>query len=233
MADRNVGRVLQAIDEEDLWDTTLVAYGSDHGGSMGAHHNSGMGSMYEDSIRVPLVVAGPGIDSGGSESTPVSLLDLYQTFCEALEMPAPAHMRGVSLLEVLQGGSEAVLPEYVLSEFHGPGLPASAFALRVGSYKYVECVGERPMLFDLEQDPLEMRDLALEPESAEDLTRLRRMLYQICCPEAVDRQAKADQKALRVKLTKSGRILDELWKRGYERNHDRMIPRAEFVEKGT
>lgn len=229
MADRNVGRVLKAIDTENLWDSTLVAYASDHGGSMGAHRNSGMGSMYEDSIRVPMIVAGPGIESGGSEPAPVSHLDLFQTFSEALELPSPTHMRGTSLLGSLRGEPGAALPEFAISEFHGPGLPGSAFALRSGSDKYVACVGERPMLFDLAEDPLEMQDLAERPDASQKLARLRRMLYQVCCPEAIDQRAKADQQALRQELAKSGRLVEELWKRGYERNPERMIPRPEFV----
>ena len=211
MADRNVGRVLQAIDIEGLWDTTMVAYASDHGGSMGAHHNSGMGSMYEDSIRVPMIVAGPGITSGEVESTPVSHFDLFQTFSEALKLSAPTHMRGVSLLKSLRGDDSAVLPDFALSEFHGPGLPGSAFALHSGSHKYVECVGERPMLFDLAQDPLEMQDLAENPGAAQKLAQLRQMLYQVCCPEAIDRRAKADKQALRARLAKSGRLVEEMW----------------------
>ena len=229
MADRNVGHVLRAIETEGLWDTTLVAYGSDHGGSMGAHHNSGMGSMYEDSIRVPLVVAGPGIASGEVEPTPVSHFDLFQTFCEALELPPPEYKRGVSLLKFLRGEAGAGLPDFAISEFHGPGLPGSAFALRSGSYKYVACAGERPMLFDLAQDPLEMQDLALEPEASHLLARLGRMLYRVCCPEAIDQRAKADQQALRARLARSGRLVEEMWKRGYERNPEHLIPRSEFV----
>jgi choline-sulfatase len=229
MADRNVGRVLQAINTEGLWDTTLVAYASDHGGSMGAHHNSGMGSMYEDSIRVPMIVAGPGIGSGEVEPTPVSHFDLFQTFSEALALPVPTHMRGTSLLNFLRGGGRVDLPMFAISEFHGPGLPGSAFALRMGSDKYVECVGERPMLFDLATDPLEMHDLAENPEASQKLAKLRRILYQVCCPEAIDRRAKADQQALRERLADSGRLVKEMWKRGYERNPERMIPRPEFV----
>ena len=232
MADRNVGRVLQALDETGLREETLVVYSSDHGGSVGAHFNSGMGSMYEDSIRVPLIVAGPGVRSGAVESTPVSLLDLYQTFGEALGLPPAERMRGISLLGLLRGEAGADVPAFALSEFHGPGLPGIIFAVRSGFDKYVECVGERPILFNLEQDPYEMHDLVLErpeaPHVQEAVRRLRRMLCQVCSPEAVDARARADQRALRERLAQSGRLGEEMWKRGYERNPDRLVPREEF-----
>ena len=232
MADRNVGRVLQALDGTGLREETLVVYSSDHGGSVGAHFNSGMGSMYEDSIRVPLIVAGSGIRSGGVESTPVSHLDLYQTFGEALGLPPAERMRGISLLGLLRGEAGAPVPTFALSEFHGPGLPGSAFAVRSGPYKYVECVSERPMLFNLERDAHEMHDLVLEqpeaPHVQEAIRRLRRMLYRVCSPEAVGARVRADQRALRERLAESGQLVEEMWKRGYERNPDRLVPRQEF-----
>ena len=233
MADRNVGRVLRALDEAGIREETLVVYSSDHGGSVGAHFNSGMGTMYEDSIRVPLIVAGTGIRSGAVESTPVSHLDLYQTFCEALGLPSTERMRGVSLLALLRGEPGAARPPFAASEYHGPGLPGSTFAIRSGPYKYVECAGERPILFDLEEDPHEMYDLVLDrsgdPHTLATINRLRKMLCQIWSPEAVDARAKADQRALRARLASSGQLVEEMWKRGYERNPDHLVPRQEFV----
>ena len=98
-------------------------------------------------------------------------------------------------------------------------------AVRSGAYKYIEYVGERPALFDLETDPLEMHDLVLErPDDArtvEACRRLRKTLCDICAPEAVDARAKADQRRFRNELTESGQMLEELWRRGYERNAER------------
>ena len=233
MADRSVGRVLDAIDEAGLQEETLTVYSSDHGGSVGAHVNSGMGSMYEDSIRVPLIVAGPGIRSGTVEAVPVSHHDLFQTFGEALGMPQQTDKRGVSLIGLLEGNEQCVSSAFALCEYHGAGLPSSVFAVRWASYKYVACVGERPMLFDLDHDPLEMHDLVLErpddPSVKETIDRMQGLLEEVCSPGAVDARAKADQLDLRDSLEKSGRLGDELWKRGYERRTDRLVARADML----
>jgi choline-sulfatase len=233
MMDRNVGRVLKGLEQEGFLEETLVIYASDHGGSCGAHGILDYGSMYNDSIRVLFVAAGPGIRSGAAESTPVSHHDIYATVCEALGLDLPERMRGVSLMGLLRGDPDAPKPEYTLSEFHGDGFPSGIFAIRSGPYKLIECVGERPMLFDLDKDPLEMHDFIQERgddrEVEATVRRLRKILCSICSPEAVDARAKADQRALRQELTESGQIFNEQWRRGYERNPDALIPRPEFV----
>lgn len=229
--DRDVGIVLKGLEETGLMEETLVVYGSDHGGSLGAHRNLDYADMYESSIRVPLILAGPGVRAGAVEATPVSTLDLYPTLCEAAGRELPAHTRGTSLWGLVQGKAGAPRPAFTLSEYHGAGFPASIFALRCGSYKLVECVGERPMLFDLEKDLLEMHDLMLErpedPEVQATVRRLRKTLCEVCSPEAVDARAKADQRRLRQELRASGRLVEEMWRRGYERNPDRLVHRPE------
>jgi choline-sulfatase len=191
--------------------------------------------MYEDAIRVPLVIAGPGVQSGGLVTTPVSHLDLFQTICEALELESPEQMRGTSLWGLLRGEAQAEEPAFSLSEYHAVGFPASIFAIRSGQYKYVEYVGERPSLFDLEADPLEMHDLVVErPDDAHTRAtcrRLRKMLCEVCSPEAVDAHAKADQRVLRRELTENGRLVEELWRVGYEKNPDRLIPQRELAAR--
>jgi choline-sulfatase len=192
--------------------------------------------MYEDSIRVPLVAAGPDVRAGAAVSTSVSHHDLFQTLCEALGLEAPVEMRGISLMGLLRGQADAPKPAFTLSEYHGAGFPGSVFAVRSGSHKFVECVGERPMLFDLEADPLEMRDLVLErpedPEVEATVRRLREMLCGVCSPEAVDARAKADQRRRREELKATGRLAEEMWRYGYERDPDRLTPRPELLPSG-
>ncbi len=230
--DRNVGLVLHALEQSGLADETLVVYTSDHGGCAGDHGDWCIGSMYEGSIRVPLVVAGPGLRSGRVETAPVSHHDLFQTFCDALDLEHPVHMRGTSLWDLLQGKKDASKPAFTLSEYHAAGFPSSIFAIRSGHDKYVENVGERPSLFDLEQDPLEMHDLVLErpedPDVKATIRRLRMMLCEVCSPEAVDARAKADQRRLRRKLTDNGRMVQAMWRLGFQKNPEYLIPREEL-----
>jgi choline-sulfatase len=233
--DQKVGRVLQALERARLLEKTLVIYASDHGGSCGEHRTLDHGHVYEEAIRVVFVASGPGLRSGAVVSTPVSHVDMYATICQALGLDLPEQMRGVSLMGLLRGEQDAPRPTFTLTEYHGGGMPGGLFAIRSGPYKFVECVGERSILFNLQEDPLEMHDLVAErpgdPEVEANVRRLRRMLCEVCSPEAVDARAKADQRALRRRLTESGQILDDLYRFGYERNPERLIDRPECLER--
>ncbi|MCZ6633625.1 MAG: sulfatase-like hydrolase/transferase [bacterium] len=215
--DGHIGRVLDALEETGIREETLVVYGADHSGNCGEHRIEDHGGLYEESIRVPLLFSGPGGQTGQVVRDPVSMLDVFPTICEAVGLESAQHMRGVSLLDLIQGNSGAQIPAFTLSEYHADGFPGSGFALRSGPWKYVECVGERPMLFHLADDPYEMHDLVVQddPGVQDTLIKLRTMLCKICSPEAVDARAKADQRALRDRLAKSGRLDRELKRRGF------------------
>jgi choline-sulfatase len=189
--DANVGAVLAALDSSGHIDDTLVMYTSDHGESAGAHGLWFKHLMNEESVRVPLLLAGPGI-THDVINTPVSHIDLVPTLLAAaqIEPRDSEELPGISLLDhdALEASDRAVFAEY-----HANGSVAASFMLRRDRYKYIEYVGERPQLFDLDADPGEMSDLSRHPDSigvvADCATRLRR----ICDPEAVDALAHLDQ----------------------------------------
>lgn len=218
--DEYVGMLLAMLESEGILDDTLVIYCSDHGELMHAHGAWTKCSMYEDSIHVPWVMAGPGVRAGHVETACVSHLEMFPTICEALELPQPWDKRGVSLLS----GDR---PAFVMSEFHGNGFPNGIFAIRRGKWKLIETADQRPQLYNLETDPDEMHDLVSQPDVASEamckLHELRCMLASICSPEAVDARAKQDQARLRAELEASGRLLDELARRGFERRTDMLV----------
>jgi len=218
--DEHIGMLLRTLDEEGLLDETLVIYSSDHGELVRAHCAWSKCSMYEDSIRVPLVMAGPSVPAGAVDKACVSHLDVFPTICEALGLEQPWDKRGVSLL-----GSDR--PEFVVSQFHGNGFSDGIFAVRQGDWKLVECVHHRPQLYNLADDPDELHDLVKlrgdDPEVSQRVEHLRRLLSSVCSPEAVDARAKRDQAALRAELAASGRLFDEMEKRGFQRRADRLV----------
>ncbi|MDP6037545.1 MAG: hypothetical protein QGG64_03270, partial [Candidatus Latescibacteria bacterium] len=179
------------------------------------------------------VMAGPDVKAGAVVEAPVSVLDIFPSVCEALSCDLPDDKLGVSLMGAARGDSDSLMPEFALCQFHATGYPGSGFALRSGTWKFVECVGERPMLFNLAEDPYEMHDLIVERSEDLDVQakvrELRGMLCGVCSPEAVDARAKADQLALREEMAASGQLFDELWKRGYERNADRLVQQEETI----
>ncbi len=174
--DEHIGTVLQALREEGLLEETLVIYASDHGELMRAHCGWSKCSMYEDSIRVPLIVAGPGVPAGKVDTGCVSHLDIFPTISQAVGLPAAWDKRGLSLLGDRRAG-------FVLSEFHGNGFPNSIFAIRAGQWKLVETANQRPQLYNLQADPDEMNDLAaggdLDPAACAKMVELRGMLASI------------------------------------------------------
>jgi choline-sulfatase len=194
--DDNIGRILAALEESGLAGDTLVVYTSDHGDNLGTRTFWGKSNMYEESVGVPLVMRGPSVPRGHAVDLPVSLVDGYQTFIEAagvrLSDDEIAQLPGHSLLRIANGER----PERnVLSEYHAVASITGVFMIRVGRYKYVHYEGFRPQLYDLQGDPLETTDLALDPTHAGTLATCARALRGVVDPAAVTARAFADQSA--------------------------------------
>jgi len=186
--DSLIGRVLDALSASGQASNTLVVYTSDHGESAGAHGLWFKHLMNDESVGVPLIVAGPGVSIGQVVTTPVSHVDLFPTFLEGAGLARDDSLPGISLLDDSDQSDRAVMAEY-----HANGSTAASFMLRHGRYKYIEYVGERPQLFNLESDPDEMVDLARDPGHADVLADCARRLRDFCDPDEVDALAKADQ----------------------------------------
>lgn len=194
--DHNVGQIVGALEDAGLAGSTQIIYTSDHGDNLGARGVWGKSTLYEESVKVPMLLAGPGITQGVCE-TPVDLLDLFPTILQGAGIDSTPEMQdrpGRALLEVASSEPDPDRP--ILSEYHAAGSNSAGFMLRKGRWKYHYYVGFRPELFDLQDDPEELHDLAASPEHAEVLETMRRALFALCDPQAIDRQAKADQAAL-------------------------------------
>ena len=192
--DDNIGKILAALEAAGLTASTRVIYTSDHGDNLGARGLWGKSVMYEESVAVPLVVAGADISSGTVVDAPVSLVDCYRTVLEAVACPVPRAdlaLPSHSLWEVLAGARP---DRNVLSEYHAAGSITGTFMIRNGRWKYIYHVGFRPELYDLEADPGETTDLAERPDMASVLAECRAALLRICDPEAVSAEAFADQR---------------------------------------
>jgi choline-sulfatase len=195
--DRQVGRVVDALQRNGLADTTRVAYTSDHGDNIGVRGVWGKSTHYDDAAGVPLIMAGPDIPEGKVVDTPVSLVDLAPTILDAVgEDPYgwSADLPGRSLFELAEAPFDP--DRTVFSEYHAFGSPAAAFMLRDGRYKYNYYVGYSPELFDLKNDPGEERNLAGDPVHREILLAFENKLRSQINPETIDAKAKADQAAL-------------------------------------
>jgi len=166
--DELVGRLVTALREAGTLDDTLVVVTSDHGEGLGEHGEDVHGYfVYESTLRVPLVMRGPGIKVGTRMAGVARSVDLFPTLFElaGLRGQAPASS-GRSLAPALGGGEVSDEPSFAeslvpLLQFGWSDLRA----VRDGRWKYI--LAPRPELYDLEKDPGELRNLVdAEPARA-------------------------------------------------------------------
>jgi len=192
--DEQAGKVLAALDACGLSQSTRVIYTSDHGDAVGRRGLWGKSTMYEEVLGVPLIVAGDAIAQGRTIDTPTSLLDIYPFIVDCVGESGPRFVEpdhpGFSVARLAAGETPQ---RTVLSEYHGMGSTTGAFAIRNGRFKYVHYVKYPPQLFDLEADPDETADLAVDPRYAATLKESEAKLRALLVPEEVDARAKRRQ----------------------------------------
>ena len=186
--DAMVGEILSALNDTGLNDSTTVLFSSDHGELAMEHRQFYKMSLFEPSVHIPLIVAGPGLRKNAVEDAPVSLVDIYPTLMDLANRAHPEALDGHSLLPELTGGSSS-RPDWVLSEFHGTTCPTGAFMLRQDSWKYNVYVGYEPQLFNLEEDPWEISNLA--GSHGPRVREMDDLLRSIVDYEAIDSKVKA------------------------------------------
>ena len=188
-ADRQVGRILSALRASGLYQNTLVIMTSDHGEGMGAHHWVEKAAFWEETVKVPLVVAGHGVRRRGAQDVAslVSGLDIFPTICDYTGVAPPPLMRGRSLRPAIDGSvfdRRFVVSE--LSRYGGEGRQGRM--LRTKRHKYVVFNGGRrpEQLFDIDHDPGEMRNLASDAAFKTVLREHRELLAKWVAETADD-----------------------------------------------
>lgn len=175
LMDHQIGRVLDALDRLGLADDTLVVYTTDHGDMCGGH---GMIDkhyvMYEDVVHVPLIVRWPGETSAGtvSDAFVSQSIDLASTFLDVAGVDESSTFQGESLVPALRGGDTG--REDIYATYHGNqfGLYTQRM-VRNTRYKYVWNATAPDELYDLQDDPGELENLARRDDHAAELDRLR------------------------------------------------------------
>jgi choline-sulfatase len=164
--DDKVGDLLSVLERTRMLDDTIVMFCSDHGDMLGERGLWFKMCFYEGAARVPLMMAGKGIEAGLIK-TPVSNLDVAPTLCDlaGIDMSGIAPWTDGQSLRPLAGGKERSAP--VLMEYAAEGSYAPMVAIREGKYKFVHCELDPPQLFDLEADPRELTNLAADPMHAD------------------------------------------------------------------
>ncbi len=166
-ADELLAEVLEALDDADLEDETLVVFLSDHGDEFFEHGGCDhINTLFQELVHVPLIVRGPGISRGRVVLEPVSLLDVPRTLLELLGVAAPEAMQGKSLASLMRGGSASPEPDRRYVYFETAGRKVDLVGVRDARHKLVaRRSGELVGLFDLADDGGEHKSLLGRPEA--------------------------------------------------------------------
>lgn len=182
--DESIGRVMDALRQRGELDSTLIIYMGDNGFAFGEHGLIDKRTAYEESMRVPMLVRCPDLFPGGKTVKQViANIDIAPTCLAAAGLQAPADMQGSSFLPLLQGKSvpwrDALLYEYYW-ERNYPQTP-TVHALRGDRYKYMRFHGiwDLNELYDLQEDPLESRNLINSPKHAEIVKSMNARLFEL------------------------------------------------------
>ncbi len=180
--DAQIGRLLDALAASGHADDTIVVYTADHGLAVGQHGLLGKQNVYDHSLRVPLIMRGPGIAAGHRLEGLCYLHDVFPTILDLAGVPVPDGCEGISLLPALSG-RDAGLRDCVFSAFQrsqdlDPD-DSTQRMVRRGSLKLIETrkVGQtHRQLYDLAEDPWETRNLADNPAYSGQLADMQRLL---------------------------------------------------------
>ncbi len=169
--DQSIGRLIQKLREKGLDKNTLIVFASDNGLALGSHGLVGKQSVYEHSMKVPLIMAGKGIPKNKKTGAFAYLFDLFPTLCDYVGVEQPTGIDGKNLLPIVQGKASSVRP-LLMNSYRD-----HQRSVRDARYKLIRYpVVDHTVLFDLQKDPHELMNLADRPEHAQ---RVQTMLSQL------------------------------------------------------
>ena len=158
--DAQVGRVLDALEQNGLKDNTIVVFTSDHGYHMGEHGHYQKRTLFEYSARIPLIISYPGQKSRGKTTgSLVEMIDFYPTLCELAGLEYPEGISGKSMVPVLKNPRKKIRKDALTQTVY------DGYSVITDKYRYIRWGegGEGMVeLYDLQNDPGEMNNLAAE-----------------------------------------------------------------------
>jgi arylsulfatase A-like enzyme len=166
--DEDIGQVLRVLESQGVLDDTAIIWSSDHGFFLGEHRFYDKRLMYEPSIRIPLMIRYPRrIPAGSSSGRMVLNLDLAPTLLDLVGREPPAHFQGKSLMSLLVRPDLAWRTDWLYEYYEYPGNQEvkPCRGVRTERYKYIHYFTEPQEfeLYDLRQDPAELRNLHGDP----------------------------------------------------------------------
>jgi arylsulfatase A-like enzyme len=171
--DEQIGRIFAALQKSGQADNTIIIYSADNGLALGSHGLLGKQSVFEHSMRTPLIIAGPGIPRGKSTQAFTYLLDIFPTLCDVLAIQPPADLEGENLRPLWEGKKARVRDSVFL-----PYMQIQR-AVRDERWKLIAYpkIGHL-QLFDLQNDKYEKTNLIDRLEYAMHVQRLQKLMKQ-------------------------------------------------------
>jgi arylsulfatase A-like enzyme len=174
--DAQIGRILDALEAYHQLDETIIVFASDNGLAVGSHGLLGKQNLYDHSVRVPLIMAGPGVPRDATREALSYLFDVFPTIAELAGVPTPTTVLGMSLAPVLRAAG-AELRDAVVYAYRDlqRGVRTSDDRKLIRYYVRGEHYAQ---LFDLNEDPHERHNLADDPAYAPQRQRLEELLLR-------------------------------------------------------
>ena len=208
--DEKIGEILGALQAVGMEEDTIVLFLSDHGDMLGERGLWFKMNFFENSARVPLMIAAPGMPAGRID-TPVSTIDVTPTLAALVGIDlseVTPWNDGESLVPVAKGAART---EPVRMEYAAEASEAPLVGIRDGRWKYVHCELDPPQLFDLAADPNELSNLAADPAHRETAERLAAMVAQYWDMAAYDAEVRESQARRHVVFDALRRGADYPW----------------------
>jgi arylsulfatase A-like enzyme len=183
--DREIGRILAALEQLGLSENTIVIFSSDNGFFLGERGLADKWLMYEESIRVPLIVCDPRLPQQQRGRTVDALalnIDLAPTMLDYAGLAAPGAMQGRSLRPLVAGQSPAWRSDWFYEHHTLPKIIPPSEGVRTERWTYLRWMASEPVLeelYDLRADPQQEHNLAGSAEHRETLLRLRARWEQL------------------------------------------------------
>jgi len=172
--DAQIGRILDALEINGQLESTIIVFAGDNGLAVGSHGLLGKQNLYEHSVRVPLILAGPDIPRGETRDALTYLFDIFPTVAELAGAPAPATVQGQSLLPVIRDANSSAREHTYFAYRDLQRAVRTEDDWKLIRYNVTE--EQRTQLFNLGEDPNETRDLADEPAFSDRREQLEALL---------------------------------------------------------
>ncbi|HPE76400.1 MAG TPA: sulfatase-like hydrolase/transferase, partial [Draconibacterium sp.] len=169
--DDKVGEIVETLIKQGLFENTIIVYAADNGLAIGSHGLLGKQNLYEHSMKVPVIISGPGIPKKKVNDALIYLYDLFPTLCAATNLPAPKEIDGKNLLPVIKGEKEGVRNSLFTAYRN------TVRAVRTDEWKLIRYPQiNYTQLYNLKNDPLEINNLAALPEQKPKVDEMMELL---------------------------------------------------------